>query len=183
MRCRSWHAAKESQSPCARLTINTVAEGPCSQCLPEGLSLPAGTSYLPPGNEECSFAHSLKQARGCRLCSSLPLGFHTTIPMGEKGSVLCLALDTISEEKSDLERGSFLILSMQYGGKSHVCSTGGFLDQCWVHASFVMPIFVNSPLVQFLGKTPGRSCSNGMGRYMHFYRNHNTNYRAYSSLH
>lgn len=126
MRCRSWHAAKEPQSPCARLTINTVAEGPCSQCLPEGLSLPAGTSYLPPGNEECSFAHSLKQARGCRLCSSLPLGFHTTIPMGEKGSVLCLALDTISEEKSDLERGSFLILSMQYGGKSHVCSTGEF---------------------------------------------------------
>lgn len=44
----------------------------------------------PPRNEEHGFAHSLKQVRGCRLCSSLPMGFHTTTPMGEKGSVYAL---------------------------------------------------------------------------------------------
>lgn len=48
------------------------------------------------------------------------------MPMGEKRSVLHLALDTISEEKADLERGSFQILSMQREGESHVCSIGNF---------------------------------------------------------
>lgn len=54
------------------------------------------------------------------------MGFHTTIPMGEKGSVLRLALNTVSEEKSDLDRRSFQILSTQREGESHVCSTGEF---------------------------------------------------------
>lgn len=46
--------------------------------------------------------------------------------MGEKGSVLHLALDTVNEEKSDVERGSFQTLSTQCEGVAHVCSTREF---------------------------------------------------------
>ena len=36
-----------------------------------------------PRKKENGFAHSLKQAGVCRLCSSSCMGFYSTIPMGE----------------------------------------------------------------------------------------------------
>jgi len=124
MRCRSWHAAKVLGSPCARLTVNTVAQAACSQHLPEGLLPPGGLVLLGVKNVVLPIPWSKQEGVGC--VAFLPMGFHTSIPMGEKGSVLHLSLDTVSEEKSDLDRGSFQILSMQHEGKSHACSTGAF---------------------------------------------------------
>lgn len=127
MRPRSWHAANELGSLWARLTINTGAERACPQHLPEGLLPPAG--MILPGTKRPIQPIPWRKREGLTCTALSPWDSTPPYPIsrGEKGSVLHLALHTVNEEKSDVERGSFQILSMQGEGRSHVCSTREFL--------------------------------------------------------
>lgn len=123
---RSWHAANEWGSLWARLTINAAAERACPQHLPEGLLPPAGMVLSGTKRPLQPIPWSKREGLIYTALSPWASTPPHPISMGEKGSVLCLALDTVNEGKSDVERGSFQTLSVKGEGRSRVCSTREF---------------------------------------------------------
>lgn len=116
----------------------------------------------PPRNEEHGFAHSLKQVRECRLCSSLSMGFHTTMSVGQ--FMPCFWHHWWIKIRPERK---FSNPQHAMGGKiSCLQHRGAF----WTGAGYRAPLLCQSLLihlwVQFLGKErpSGRPCSNWHGR-------------------
>lgn len=165
MRCRSWGAANESGSPRARLTINTAAEGSCSQHLPEGLEgllPPAGLVLLGMKTMVLPIPWSRQGGVGCvALCpwASIP-----PYPWGREGQYYALPL----VKKNQIWREK-VFESSACNVRENLMSAvqGRFLDWCWVYTSFAMPVLVNSPLGTIhRQRLSGRACSSCHGRIL-----------------
>lgn len=178
MRRRSWRAAKELGSPCARLTINTAAEGDCSQHLHEWLLTPPGLVLLGTKSVVLPIPWSKQEGVGCvALC---PWASTPPYLWGRKGQYYAL-LWTLLVKKNQIWIEEVFKSSARNVRENLMSAVqGSFLDWCWVHTSFAMPILVNSPLGTIHRQ---RLSQIGMGGYMQFYRNHKTNCGDYSSLH
>lgn len=164
MRPRSWHAANELGS-----------HGKGSPLMVLQKELPTASAWRalatsrdgPPGAKRPiqPIAWSKREGLRCTALSSWASTPPYPISMGEKGSVLHLALITVNEEKSDVERGSFPTLSMQGEGRSHCLQYKGVF---WPGAGCTHPLlcqfFLIQLWVQFLGKDTWSVCRNWHGR-------------------